>query len=149
MNPDFHIVHALLENPCREGSDFTPISFESDKVGAINTRLKIAEIQAALEEVCKYLGHSMAFEDKVLTRGYLKLTLLTEDPEQLNYALSMLVERGIINYNPATIDGILFGSESWQDWQDFGGRIYPGTETRSWSLSYHNKGMMGWRSYTF
>jgi len=149
MKHDIHTVQALCEQPCREGSNFYSVTFESDKVGAINAQLTLAEIQVALEEVCKYLGYSMSFEDRVLTRGYLKLTLHTEDPEQLYYALNMLVDRSIINYNPATIDGILFGVESWQDWQEFGGRIYVGAETRSWAMSYLKDGMAGWRTYVF
>jgi hypothetical protein len=149
MQHNNHIVQAHWEQICRRGSYFHPVAFESDNVGAINPRLTLAEIQVALEEVCKYLGYSLSFEDKLLTQKYISFSLRTEDPEQLYYALNMLVDRGIINYNPATIDGVLFGRESWREWQEFGGRIYPGVKTRTWSLSYHKDGMQGWRNYWF
>lgn len=125
------------------------IEFKSDNVGAINTALDLCAIQNVVEDVCKYLDLAITLKDPVLTQGYLQVNLSTEDPEQLYYALSMLVERGIINYNPATIDGVLFGSEYCQEWDSFGGRIYARTSERAWSLATDSVGTMRWQPYIF
>ena len=125
------------------------VSFESDNVGAINAALTLCQIQEAIDEVCRYLGYAANIEERELTRSYVKVNLRTEDPEQLYYAMNMMVERGIINYNPATIEGILFGAESCEKWTEFGGRIYPGQTQRSWSLSEHVQGGIKWQPYIF
>ena len=125
------------------------IEFQSDNVGAINTALSLADIKAIIEDVCKYLGRTITFKDPTLSRAYLQVDLSTEDPEQLYYALSTLVERNIINYNPATIDGVLFGSEHCQEWNVFGGRIYAGASEREWSLATNTIGTAQWLPYTF
>ena len=125
------------------------IEFKSDKVGAINTALDLCAIQNIVEDVCKYLDLAITLKDPVLTQGYLQVTLSTKDPEQLYYTLSMLVERGIINYNPATIDGVLFGSEYCQEWDSFGGRIYATASEREWFLLADAAGTIRWQPYTF
>lgn len=125
------------------------LSFESDSVGAINTNMKLGEIQAAIEEVCQYLGSDVDLKEQDLTNDYVKADFIIEDPEQFYFAMSMLVQRGIINYNPTTIDGIVFGEETLQGWTKFGGRLYTGEKERSWTLAKEGEGYIKYISYKF
>ena len=125
------------------------ISFESDNVGAINTKLTMTDIQAALEVASRYLKCSVASKRKLLTAEYVEVLFLMDDVEQLYYAFNVLVERGIINYNPATADGTLFGEEHCDDWDSFSGRLYPRATEHTWDLSKHSNGRLEWQPYTF
>lgn len=125
------------------------ISFQSDSVGAINTKLTMTDIQATLEVASKYLKYSVASKRKKLTAEYVEVLFLMDDAEQLYYAFNVLVERGIINYNPVTAGGTLFGEEHCDDWDSFGGRLYPGATEHTWDLCKHSNGRLEWQPYTF
>jgi hypothetical protein len=124
-------VHAEKETP----SGFETISFTSDKTGAINTSLTLQEIEIVLKQVSQYIQHRVYQRNPLSTQSYIQAVFRTDDAEQLWLTMNMLVDKGIINFNPVTRAGLIFGQEHHDQWYEFGGRIYPYHASREWSLS--------------